>query len=457
MNIETICEVLANADKLHFIGIGGISMSSLAMIAIDSGLTVTGSDRAPSDLCLKLEKAGAKITYGHAAENVDGADAVVYTAAVKDDNPEMMRAKELGIPLLKRAEFLGYIMKDYRNRIGVAGMHGKSTTTSMLSQIFMESTVNPTIVSGAELGILDGAYHVGGREHFIFEACEYTDSFLSFLPTVAVVLNIDRDHVDYFLSMEQTIDSFKRYINLADTAVVNWDDAHVRVACEGYKGNLVKCGFKSEGLDYAAENISYDKGFGEFDIICHGALLGHVKLSVPGEHSVLDALCAAASSHISGIDFESIRLGLLAFTGAHRRFEKTGTFAGGIDVYDDYAHHPSEIETTLRGAAKRGYREIWCVFQPHTYSRTAGLFDEIARAFGDVDHVIFADIYAARETNTFGVSSEMLAAAVGDKGLYVGGFEAIADYLRKNAQKGDLVITMGAGDVYKIGTMLCGE
>ncbi|MDD6265072.1 MAG: UDP-N-acetylmuramate--L-alanine ligase [Clostridia bacterium] len=454
MEINEICEILKNARRLHFVGIGGISMSSLAMIAVDLGFHVTGSDRNQSELCMKLESAGAEITYGHKPENVVGADAVIYTAAVKSDNPEMKNAGALGIPCLKRAEFLGYIMKDYRNRIGVAGMHGKSTTTSMLSQIFIESAVNPTIVSGAELGILDGAYRVGSREHFIFEACEYTDSFLSFLPTVAIVLNIDRDHVDYFLSMEQTIESFRRYISLADTAVVNWDDARVRLACEGYRGNLVKCGFKSEGLDYKADNITYDNGFGEFDILCHGALLGHIKLSVPGEHSIIDALCASASSHISGIDFEAIRSGLLHFTGAHRRFEKTGEF-NGVDVYDDYAHHPSEISTTLHGVSKRGYKKIFCVFQPHTYSRTAGLFNEFANAFSDVDTVIFADIYAARETNTFGVSSKMLASAVGSKAIYLGSFENIVNYIKENAAAGDLVITMGAGDVWKVGEMLC--
>lgn len=454
MEINELNEIMNRMRTIRFIGIGGISMSSLAMIAHDRGYDVTGYDRSSSNLTERLEQAGVSIDYDANPAAVDKADVLVYTAAMSMSHPEMMRAAELGKPLIKRAEFLGYIMQRYRNRVGVAGMHGKSTTTSMLSQIFMESTVNPTIVNGAELKILEGgAYRVGGSEHFIFEACEYTDSFLSFLPTVAVVLNIDRDHVDYFLSMEQTIDSFKRYIALSPCAVVNWDDGHVRVACDGYKGDLIRCGIESEELDYRAVNISYDRGFGEFDIEKRGKNMGHIKLGVPGKHSVLDALIAAAASDISGIDFDSIARGLRNFTGAHRRMERIGSFEG-VDIYDDYAHHPSEIKTTLAGVSKRGYNSVWCVFQPHTYSRTAGLFDEFSRAFDDADHVIFADIYAARETNTFGVSSEALAKAVGSNALYLPTFDEIAEYLRCNVTEGDLVLTMGAGDVYKIGEAL---
>ncbi len=457
MEINVLNEIMNKVKRIRFAGIGGISMSSLAMIAHDRGYEVSGYDRSSSNLTDRLEAAGVSIDYDPTPSAVDQADAVVYTAAMSMTHPEMARAAELDKPMIKRAEFLGYIMQRYRNRVGVAGMHGKSTTTSMLSQIFMESTVDPTIVNGAELKILEGgAYRVGSIDHFIFEACEYTDSFLSFLPTIAIVLNIDRDHVDYFLSMEQTVDSFKRYIALAPRAVVNWDDGHVRVACDGYKGQLVRCGIESEELDYRAVNISYDRGFGEFDIEKHGENIGHVKLGVPGKHSVLDALIAAAASDMSGIDFDSIARGLRNFTGAHRRMERIGSF-DGVDIYDDYAHHPSEIKTTLAGVSKRGYNSVWCVFQPHTYSRTAGLFDEFSRAFDDADHVVFADIYAARETNTFGVSSEALAKAVGSNALYLPTFDEIAEYLRDNVTEGDLVLTMGAGDVYKIGEALNSE
>lgn len=449
MNKFELNETLGRVKKLHFIGIGGISMSSLAMIAKDRGFTVTGSDRQRSDATEKLEAAGIRVIYAHEASNVDGCDAIVFTAAVHDDNPEMARATELGLPRIKRAEFLGYIMQSYKNRIGVAGMHGKSTTTSMVSEVFMAAEADPTIVNGVRLAVLDGAYRVGGDEHFIFEACEYTDSFLSFFPSIAVVLNVDRDHVDYFLSMEQTIDSFKRYMALAETAVVNIDDGYTVEACEDYEGKLIRVSTKGNEAEYNAVDITFEKGFGSFDVVKGAENLGRVTLSVPGEHSVLDALVTVAVADLCGISFEATVKGLHGFKGANRRFEYIGKY-NGIDVYDDYAHHPSEIKTTLDGISKRGYNEIWCVFQSHTYSRTAGLFDEFASAFDLVDHVIFADIFAARETDTLGVSAELLAQKAGEKALYLGSFDKIEQYLKENVKPGDLILTMGAGDVNKI-------
>jgi len=429
-------------------------MSSLAMIAKDLGFEVTGSDRAQSEATDKLAAAGIKVIYAHEAENIIGCDAVVYTAAVHDDNPEMAKAIELSVPRIKRAEFLGYIMQSYVNRIGVAGMHGKSTTTSMISEVFMVAGVDPTIVNGVKLAMLDGgAYRVGSKEHFIFEACEYTDSFLSFFPSTAIVLNIDRDHVDYFLSMEQTVDSFRRYINLAENAVVNIDDDYIGDAIKDYKGNLVRVSTKGSEAEYNAENITFTRGLGSFDAYKGDKLLGHVELSVPGEHSVLDALVAVAVADMAELDFNAVAKALNGFRGANRRFEFIGK-CNNIDVYDDYAHHPSEIITTLEGVSKRGYNKIWCVFQPHTYSRTAGLLNEFAGAFKAVDTVIFADIYAARETDTLGVSSKLLSEMAGDNAMYIDSFEGIADYLRANAKEGDLILTMGAGDVNKIAYML---
>ncbi len=425
-------------------------MSSLAMIAKNRGFTVTGSDRNKSEATEKLENAGIKVIYAHEAENVESCEAIIYTAAVHEDNPEMARALELGLPRIKRAEFLGYIMQAYKNRIGVAGMHGKSTTTSMVSEVFLTAGVDPTIVNGARMNMLDGeAYCIGGTEHFIFEACEYTDSFLSFFPSIAVVLNVDRDHVDYFLSMEQTVDSFRRYLALAETAVVNIDDDYTSIACEDYEGQLIRVSTKGNEAEYNAVDITYDKGFGSFDVIKGVKNLGRVTLGVPGEHSVLDALVAVAVADICGLPFDPVAKALSAFKGANRRFEYIGKY-NGIDVYDDYAHHPSEIKTTLEGVAKRGYNKVWCVFQSHTYSRTAGLFDEFARAFDSIDCVIFADIFAARETDTLGVSAELLAEKAGDKAMYLGSFDNIAEYLKANAKKGDLILTMGAGDVNKI-------
>ena len=431
-------------------------MSSLAAIAVRRGYRVTGSDRAESEATDKLAKLGIEITYAHNAENVIGADAVIFTAAVHDDNPEMAKSVELGIPRIKRAEFLGYIMRDYKTRIGVAGMHGKSTTTSMISEVFIKCGAEPTIVNGVKLAMLDGAYLVGSKEHFIFEACEYTDSFLSFFPSIAVVLNIDRDHVDYFESMEQTVESFRKYINLAENAVVNIDNEYMADAIKGYCGNLITVGTEGKEAEYKAENIIYKNGCGEFDFMHNSKKLGRISLSVPGKHEVLDALVSAAVADICGLDFEKCAKALYEFKGANRRFERTGSF-NGIDVYDDYAHHPSEIKTTLEGIVQLGYKKVWCIFQPHTYSRTAGLFDEFSRAFDEVDTVIFADIYAARETDTLGVSSKKLAEAAGEHALYIDSFEKIAAYLKENAEPGDLILTMGAGDVYKVGQMLTAQ
>ncbi len=457
MNKTELNELLSKVNKLHFIGIGGISMSSLAVIAKQRGFSVTGSDRSKSEATEKLEAQGINVIYAHEASNVEGCDAVVFTAAVHDDNPEMARAIELGIPRIKRAEFLGYIMQAYSNRIGVAGMHGKSTTTSMISEVFMTAGVDPTIVNGVRLKKLEGeAYRVGSRDHFIFEACEYTDSFLSFFPSIAVVLNVDLDHVDYFSGIDHIIDSFRRYLALSETAVVNIDDGYTVDACEGYEGNLIRVSTKGNEAEYNAVDIRYDNGFGSFDVIKGAQNLGRVKLNVPGEHCVLDALVAVAVADLCGLPFEPVAKGLCEFRGANRRFEYIGKY-NGIDVYDDYAHHPTEIETTLSGVRQRGYDKIWCVFQSHTYSRTAGLFDEFARAFDSIDTVIFADIFAARETDTLGVSAELLAKKAGDKALYLGGFDKIEEFLKANAKPGDLILTMGAGDVYKIAYSIVNE
>lgn len=453
MNKNELNQLLKTAKKLHFIGVGGISMSSLAIIAANRGFEISGSDRQLSDATKKLEQAGINIVYAHNAENVLGCDAVVYTAAVHNDNPEMAKAIELGIPLIKRAEFLGYIMQDYKNRIGVAGMHGKSTTTSMIAEAFITAGADPTVVNGVILPMMGGAYRVGNKENFIFEACEYTDSFLSFFPSIAIVLNVDRDHVDYFLSMEQTIESFRRYIALAPTAIVNIDDDYTVAACDGYEGNLIRVSTKGNEAEYNAVDISFDHGFGSFDVVKGSENLGRIKLTVPGEHSVFDALVTVAAADLCGLEFSKVAAALECFKGAHRRFEYIGS-CNGADVYDDYAHHPSEIVTTLEGVSQRGYKKVWCVFQSHTYSRTAGLLDEFASAFEKVDTVIFADIFAARETDTLGVSAQLLAEKAGANALYLGDFDKIAEYLRANATSGDLILTMGAGDVNKIAYML---
>ncbi len=439
---------------VYFVGIGGISMSSLALMAKDAGLDVSGYDRTPSGMTRRLEDAGIEVFYDYAPTNAEGADLAVYTAAMRQDDPELVRIRELKIPTMTRAEYLGRLMQDYTVRIGVSGMHGKSTATSMLAHVYLAADVDPTVIVGAELDCLGGAFRIGSRESLIFEACEYTDSFLSFFPTTAVVLNIEMDHVDYFHSMEQIITSFNTYMNKAEISVVNGDDSNVRAACEGYGGRVVTFGL-TDSCDYSAANITGAKP--EFDVVHGGEVIAHVKLGVLGRHNVYNALATFAAAHTNGIPTDSIVRGLANFVGAKRRFELRGTIEGGAEVYDDYAHHPTEIRATL--SAARGYADerggrLRVVYQPHTYSRTQELFSDFAKSFTDADEVIFADIYAARETNVWGVTSERLAEAAG--GRYLASNGEIAEYVKSTAKPGDVVIVMGAGDIIALTNILLG-
>ncbi|MBE6605716.1 MAG: UDP-N-acetylmuramate--L-alanine ligase [Ruminococcaceae bacterium] len=453
---EEIESILKNSKNIFFIGIGGVSMSSLAHISAKSGFCVSGSDRTESDVTKALEECGVKVFYKHCADNVKGADAVVYTAAIRDDNPELVYAGENSIPIIYRADYLGYIMSKHKNRIGISGMHGKSTATSMTSLVFLEAGVDPTVVSGAKLNQLEGgAYRTGSKEHFIMEACEYCDSFLSFTPNIAVVLNVEMDHPDYFKDLDQIKSSFSRFVSIADEgcAVVNWDDENVRETVRDYKGRLVKFGRESQGLDYTAENIRYEGAYPVFDIKKPAGTIENIKLCVTGEHNIMNALAAAAVADICGIGEESIRMGLAKYTGAARRMEYKGKIcAGKADMYEDYAHHPTEIRATLKGAKKLAAGTLWCVYQPHTYSRTAELFDEFTSSFGGVK-TIFADIFAARETNTTGISSKDLADKT-ENSVYIDSFEGIVMYLRANVKEGETVIIMGAGDINKVCGML---
>lgn len=454
MNIGTISGIMKNAERVHFIGIGGISMSSLAMITKKSGYTVTGSDKTPSELTEKLEKSGIEIKYYHAKENIDGASLAVYTSAVKSGNPELDGAKEEGIPLCSRADYLGWLMSDYRVRIGVAGTHGKSTVTSMLSEIYMAAELDPTIVSGAVLDDIGGAYRIGNKEHFIFEACEYCDSFLSFFPTTAVITNVEYDHADYFKTMDQLTGSFVKFANIADRAMINLDDVESVRLKDKCTGKVTTYSVSGEA-DYRAENIEFVGGCAEFDLVAYGEKKCRIALRVPGKHNVSNALAACAAALEDGVSPEAAARGLNKYHGAKRRFEYMGTLSDGAEVYNDYAHHPSEIRATVNAAMQFGKR-IVCVFQPHTYSRTVALFDQFTKSFAGADSVIFADIYAARETNEWGVCAEQLAEKA-ENGLYVGDFAAIADHIAKNCGKGDMVLILGAGDIIKLGEILLGK
>ncbi len=447
----------ARGKKIFFLGAGGIMMSSLALLTKRAGYEVGGSDRSKSALTEKLEAAGIEMFYTHAAENLgENCGAVIYTVAVSPDNPEYARAQNEGIPCISRADYLGYIMTEYKNRVGIAGMHGKSSCTSMCAEIFLSaakkgSVSQPTIVSGATYASMGGAYYLGEQDNFIFEACEYMDSFLDFNPTVAVLLNAEMEHVDYFKSIEQIRDSFSRYASLVGeqgTVIYNIDDENTVISAEKVNANKVSVGL-FENADFRAVNVDIDRFPIEFDILRKGELFAHIKMNAFGLHSVYNALAAAAASVACGLSAEDIACGLADFKGAGRRMEYKGEINGAL-IYDDYGHHPTEVSATLAGAKKACRGRLICAFQPHTYSRTAALAEQFATAFGEADKVILTDIYAAREDNIYGISSEKLAKVIGDKAIYGGDLDGVAKIIKEIAQKDDMVIVMGAGDIFKV-------
>ena len=449
---ENIEAMLKECKSIYFIGIGGINMSSLAHISHLRGFRVGGSDREKTALTERLADTGIEVFYSHDAKNMESYDAVVYTVAISPENPEYVRAHELGIPCISRADYLGYLMLGYNNRIGVSGMHGKSTCTSMCATVFMAGGADPTVLSGAELDAMGGAYRIGESENFIFEACEYMDSFLDFNPSTAIILNIEMDHVDYFKSMEQIYKSYSDFAAITGengTVIANADDENVARALTGYSGRIITFGVLDGEADYSAINIRYPNGFAEFDVMHAGEFVCHVKLSVTGEHNVYNALAAFAAGHIAGLEPEKIAEGLCAFRGAKRRMEFKGKVNGAL-VFDDYGHHPTEVASTLEGVAKRGADRVFCVFQPHTFSRTHALMNDFSKSFEAVDGVYIADIYPARETDNLGISGKTLAIRIGNKAEYISGFENIANVLNSELREGDILVVMGAGDIYKV-------
>ena len=442
---------------IHFIGIGGISMSGLAEILLEEGFTVSGSDSKESPLTRKLESEGAKIFYGQKAENIiPGIGCVVYTAAIGKTNPELIEAVAKKIPLLTRAELLGQLMKNYDTPIAVSGTHGKTTTTSMISHILLEGNLDPTISVGGILKAIGGNIRVGHSETFITEACEYTNSFLHFYPKIAVILNIEEDHLDFFKDLEDIRHSFRQFAALLPedgTLVINGDITDYQEIYEGLPCGTVTYGSSPE-FDYSAERISYDEnGHVSFDLLRKGQCTDHVRLSVTGDHNVSNALAAIATADLLHIPMEVTKKGLLSFTGTDRRFEYKGEFHG-VTVVDDYAHHPTEIAATLKAAQHSPHNSVWCVFQPHTYTRTKAFFHEFAEALSHADHLVLADIYAARETDTLGISSADLAreaASLGTDTHYFPDFGQIEEFLKANCRPGDLLITMGAGDIVTVG------
>ena len=450
---ERIREMLADAKSIYFIGIGGINMSSLAHIAHKRGYRVSGSDRTETDITARLAKRGITVNYSHAAEHVSDFDAVVYTVAISPDNPEYLEAERRGIPCISRADFLGYIMSSYPRRIGISGTHGKSSCTSMCAETFIRAGVSPTVLSGAELSLMGGAYTVGDGDDFIFEACEYMDSFLDFYPSVAVILNIDLDHVDYFKSLEQMKRSFAKFAEKTGAegyTIANIDDQNVRDALADYVGTTVSFGIESDDAFYRAVDIRCARGRYSFSITKRGEPLCEISLSVTGYHNIYNALACAAAADLAGLSPEDVSRGLAAFRGAKRRMEYRGELSGA-ELYEDYGHHPTEVRTTLEGA--RGLAEggrLVCVFQPHTYSRTAALFSDFVTSLLVADRVILSDIYAAREIDTGVVSAKMLADAIGERATYGGDVKGAADALRDELKDGDVAVIMGAGNITDI-------
>ncbi len=452
--------------KVHFMGIGGISMSGLACVLAGEGFTITGSDAKRSDLTAKLENAGMRIRYPQAAGNIEpDTGLVVYTAAIHPDNPEYQDAVSRGIPMMSRADLLGEIMANYRDSVAVAGTHGKTTTTSMLAHITLAASMDPTISVGGILPAIGGNIRVGQSETFVTEACEYTNSFLSLYPRIGIILNVDADHLDFFKDLDDIRRSFRRFaeqIPAEGVLIIDGSIDRLDEITEGLSCRIVTIGHP--GSTYEPRALTFDSlGFGEFDLYkqtadgdAEAALLGHFHLRVPGMHNVLNAIAAIAAADILGAAPESIQAGLETFTGTNRRFEHKGTFQGAA-VIDDYAHHPTEIRATLQAAQGYAHRRLICVFQPHTYSRTKSLLPEFAEALTLADEVVLAQIYAARETDTLGVSSAMLGELICEKGGHAvsfATFEEIEKYLKETVGENDLLITMGAGDVYVIGENL---
>lgn len=449
---------------VHFIGIGGISMSGLAEILMNEGFRVSGSDMKSSELTDNLEKKGAVIIIGQKAENISDPDLVVYTAAIHPDNPEYAEAVKKGIPMLSRAELLGEIMANYGEAVNVSGTHGKTTTTSMITDIMLEAGKEPTVTVGGMLDAIGGNIKIGKRDLFIAEACEYTNSFLSFHPTIAVILNVEADHLDFFKDIDDIRSSFKRFaLTLPQDdrgyLIINGDIRDV-----SYFTDAVKCGClifgKAPGCDLTAADIEFDdKACASYSLIVKGENKGRVVLSVPGEHNVYNSLAAIGVGLRLGIGLDTIIRALKGYTGTKRRFELKGNVRG-FDVIDDYAHHPQEIEATLKAAAMYPHKKLFVVFQPHTYTRTKALLNEFADALCGADEVILADIYAAREKNTIGISSGDLADLIAEKGgrsVYIPDFESIKEYIYDNVKEGDLLITMGAGNVVDIADQLVKE
>ncbi len=453
-------EKIKKYKKIHMIGIGGISMSGIAEILVNWGFTVTGSDFCQSETTDTLISRGINVCIGHNINLVSNADLVVYSAAIKQDDPEIIEAKKLNIPIIERADFLGELTRCFENTIAISGTHGKTTTTSMVSLCFIEALLDPTIQVGANLKQINGNYKIGNSENFIIEACEYVESFLKFSPKSEIILNIDNDHLDYFKNFDNIKNAFIKYVKLLPDdgfLILNADDDNCLLLNKYTNAKCITYGINNKNANFIANNIIFDNnGFAEFDVIYNNQFFAHIKLSIPGKHNVLNCLACIALCNEYNISTETMKNALLKFTGANRRFEYKGNI-NGASIYDDYAHHPTEITATANSLKNKTYNNSWVVFQPHTYSRTIELLDDFAQSLLNFDNIIIIDIYAARETNTYGVTSQDLCkkiVSLGGNAIYIHSFSECVSYLKNNLKTDDILITLGAGTVTEIGPML---
>lgn len=441
--------------RVHLAGIGGVSMCPLAEVLAGMGLQVQGSDMSESDTVRQLREQGIPVAIGHSAENLRDCALVIRTAAIHDDNPEIAGAIARGIPVYERAQAWGAIMQHYQNAVCISGTHGKTTTTSMATHIFMAAQADPTVMIGGTLPLLHSGYRVGRGDTIILESCEYCNSFLNFFPTVAVILNVEADHLDFFKDLADIEHSFHAFADLVPQRgyiISNADDPGAREAVKGLSHPVFTFGIADPDADCTAHNVAFHDGCPTFDVVIHGETYAHVELHIAGRHNILNSLAAASAAYVLGIPGSAVEEGLATFHGAGRRFERKGTFHGA-DVFDDYAHHPAELHALLTTAQSMGYERVICAFQPHTYTRTKALFDDFVRELQLPDVTILAEIYAAREKNDIGISSQDLAAKI-PGAVYCSTLDQVTDKLAELARPGDLILTVGAGDIFRAGEKL---
>ncbi len=450
----TIDEAIKKAKRIHFIGIGGSGMCPLAEILHSQGHYLTGSDNNESDTLKRIRALGIPVVMGQKAENIEGADMVVYTAALLPDNPELVAAKDSGIPTFERSKLFGYFTRNYDNCVGVCGTHGKTTVTSMLTHILIDNDFDPSAVIGGKLPLTGTNGRVGNSDILVCEACEYKDTFLDLTPDISVILNVDRDHMEYFKTLENLESSFRKFADMSTKAVIyNGDDKNTIDSIARVNGKAMISFGKNDCCDYIAKNVDYHNGaFPCYDVYSKGELLGRVELSVPGDHNVLNSLAAISTAMYLGASFEQCQKSIATFKGAGRRFEFLGQF-NGADIVDDYAHHPAELEVTLSAAKKMDYKRVWAVFQPFTFSRTKMHLNAFAEALSIADKVVLTEIMGSREINTYGITTQDLADEIPDS-VWFDTFPKVADYLKENIGEGDLVLTLGCGDVYKIAKII---